>query len=198
MTQEGTPDKQTLDWTLLRRLFGLTRPYRKWLWLSGLLAVVLAPLNTLQPYLINVIVFLVIVRLWYSLSPAAWTPVWIAFLSAQIYLLLRVWARLSFIASEIVFFQGELAHAGYTAAPPARWPDSAAVEARQMIRPPLFCATIARATAWDTRNVPLRLVSSSRSQASSSISSTDANEPAPALFTRMSIRPNSVKTESTI
>ena len=56
MTQEGTPDKQTLDWTLLRRLFGLTRPYRKWLWLSGLLAVVLAPLNTLQPYLINVIV----------------------------------------------------------------------------------------------------------------------------------------------
>ncbi len=56
MTQEGTPDKQTLDWTLLRRLFGLARPYQKWLWLSGLLAVVLAPLNTLQPYLINVIV----------------------------------------------------------------------------------------------------------------------------------------------
>src|SRR5690606_4931655 len=43
-------------WHLLRRLFALTRPYRKWLLLSALLAVVLAPLNTLQPYLINVIV----------------------------------------------------------------------------------------------------------------------------------------------
>ncbi|HET9371245.1 MAG TPA: hypothetical protein VFO19_13385 [Vicinamibacterales bacterium] len=87
------------------------------------------PMRVAGLYLLNVIAFLAIVRLWYSLAPSAWAPVWLAFLSAQIYLLLRVWARLSFIASEIVFFQGELAHAGYTAAPPARWPDSPAVEA---------------------------------------------------------------------
>ena len=31
--------------------------------------------------------------------------------------LARVWARLAFMASEVVFFQGELAHADYTAAP---------------------------------------------------------------------------------
>ena len=34
----------------------------------------------------------------------------------EIYLLARVWAKLAFMASEIVFFQGELAHAQYTAA----------------------------------------------------------------------------------
>jgi hypothetical protein len=33
------------------------------------------------------------------------------------------------MASEVVFFQGELAHAGYTAAPLPTWPDSPAVEA---------------------------------------------------------------------
>jgi len=56
VTKENAPEKQALDWHLLRRLFALTRPYRRWLWLSVLLAVVLAPINTLQPYLINVIV----------------------------------------------------------------------------------------------------------------------------------------------
>ena len=93
------------------------------------------PLRIMRLYVVNVIAFLAIVRLWYSLAPAAWTPVWIAFLSAQIYLLLRVWARLSFIASEIVFFQGELAHASYTTSPPARWPDSPAVEALAALTP---------------------------------------------------------------
>lgn len=56
MTQEGPPDKKTLDWPLLRRLFAFAQPYRKWFWLSALLAILIAPLNTLQPYLINVIV----------------------------------------------------------------------------------------------------------------------------------------------
>lgn len=49
-------DKKSLDWPLLVRLFKLAIPYRKLLILSAILAVVLAPLNTLQPYLINVIV----------------------------------------------------------------------------------------------------------------------------------------------
>ena len=56
MSQDTPKEKQALDWHLLKRLFKLTRPYRKLLYFSGFLAIVLAPLNTLQPYLINVIV----------------------------------------------------------------------------------------------------------------------------------------------
>ena len=56
MSQDTTKEKQSLDWHLLGRMFKLAMPYRKLLLLSALLAIVLAPLNTLQPYLINVIV----------------------------------------------------------------------------------------------------------------------------------------------
>jgi ATP-binding cassette subfamily B protein len=56
LSQEAPAEKRTLDWHLLRRLFVLALPYRKLLFISALLAIVLAPLNTLQPYLINVIV----------------------------------------------------------------------------------------------------------------------------------------------
>ena len=56
MSQDKPKDKQSLDWHLLIRLLRLAAPYRKLLLLSALLAIVLAPLNTLQPYLINVIV----------------------------------------------------------------------------------------------------------------------------------------------
>ena len=56
MSQDTTKEKQSLDWHLLGRMFRLAMPYRKLLFLSALLAIVLAPLNTLQPYLINVIV----------------------------------------------------------------------------------------------------------------------------------------------
>ncbi len=56
MSQEPTKEKQRVDWQLLLRLFKLALPYRRLLWFSALLAIILAPLNTLQPYLINVIV----------------------------------------------------------------------------------------------------------------------------------------------
>lgn len=56
MSQEAAKEKKSLDWHLLVRLFKLAMPYRKLLLLSALLAIILAPLNTLQPYLINVIV----------------------------------------------------------------------------------------------------------------------------------------------
>jgi hypothetical protein len=44
-------------------------------------------------------------------------------------LIVHVLVRLGFMATAIAFFQGELAHAGYTAAPVPTWPDSPAVEA---------------------------------------------------------------------
>jgi ATP-binding cassette subfamily B multidrug efflux pump len=56
LTEDFKKDKKSLDWTLLKRLFKLTHPYRRLLYISAFLAIVLAPLNTLQPYLINVIV----------------------------------------------------------------------------------------------------------------------------------------------
>jgi hypothetical protein len=56
----------------------------------------------------------------------------IALFIGQLYIVLRVIVRLTFAASQIALFQGRLAHAGYTAAPVATWPDSPAAEA---IRP---------------------------------------------------------------
>jgi hypothetical protein len=87
------------------------------------------PLRVLGLYLLNVLVFLVIARLWLQLAPTASSSTWGALLIAQVFLLARIWAKLAFMASEVVFFQGELAHATYTAAPEPSWPDSAGVEA---------------------------------------------------------------------
>jgi hypothetical protein len=87
------------------------------------------PLRAFGLYMLNVIAFLMVLRLWLEAAPQAWDSVGWAFLITQIYLLVRIWLRLAFVSSEIVFFQGELAHAGYTARPPYVWPHSAAAEA---------------------------------------------------------------------
>jgi hypothetical protein len=50
------------------------------------------------------------------------------------WLFLAVATRLAFLSSEVVFFQGELAHAGYTAPPLTTWPDSPAVEGLKNLR----------------------------------------------------------------
>ena len=86
-------------------------------------------LRVLGLYLLNIVAALVVLRLWLQVAPPADASVWIAFLIGQLYLLARIWAKLAFMASEVAFFQGELAHAGYTAAPVSRWPDSPSVEA---------------------------------------------------------------------
>ncbi len=56
---------------------------------------------------------------------------------------------------------------------------------------PCFWSIMCSATAWMQKNIPFRLVSSTWSQASSDISSRLALAVTPALFTRMSMRPNS-------
>ena len=71
-------------------------------------------------YLLNVLSAAVLARLWLQVAPSASAPDWQALLIGQIYLIGRIWARLSFIASEVVFFQGELAHASYAGAPVLR------------------------------------------------------------------------------
>jgi hypothetical protein len=80
-------------------------------------------------YLLNMLIVLIVLRLWLQTAPSAAAPTWAALLVAQLYLLCRIWAKLAFMASEVVFFQGELAHATFTASPELRWPDSPAVEA---------------------------------------------------------------------
>ncbi|MCG8332060.1 MAG: ABC transporter ATP-binding protein/permease [Chitinophagales bacterium] len=49
-------DKNKIDFHLLGRVFGMARPYRGTFILAGVLAVVLAPLATLRPYLVKVMV----------------------------------------------------------------------------------------------------------------------------------------------
>jgi hypothetical protein len=85
--------------------------------------------RTFGLYLLNIVAAVVIARLWYSSAPSAATAPWLALLVTQAYLLLRIWAKLAFMASETVFFQGELAHAQYAAAPQPIWPESPAAEA---------------------------------------------------------------------
>lgn len=87
------------------------------------------PLRTLGLYLLNGLGFVAVLRLWFDAAPSAWMPVTTAFLVTQLYLLARIWLRLVFLASEVVFFQGELAHASYTARPAHVWPNSASEEA---------------------------------------------------------------------
>lgn len=87
------------------------------------------PLRIAGLFLLNALSWLVILRLWFSIAPGAGASVWWAFLITELYLLARVSAKLAFMASEVVFFQGDLAHAQYTAAPEIVWPDSPAAEA---------------------------------------------------------------------
>jgi hypothetical protein len=87
------------------------------------------PLRTLGLYLLNIVAALAIVLMWMASAPSASLEPWLAVLVTQIYLLFRIWAKLAFMASETAFFQGELAHAHYIAAPESTGPGSPSVEA---------------------------------------------------------------------
>src|SRR4029079_14309181 len=86
------------------------------------------PLRTVTLYLLNVLALLVLARLWLQIAPPGWGPTWRALLLTQPFVLARLWARLAFIASEVAFFQGELAHTQYTATPDPIWPESPSAE----------------------------------------------------------------------
>ena len=92
------------------------------------------PLRVFVLYLLNLSALIVILRLWVQAGPGADAPSWLALLLVLLYLVARVWARLAFMASEVVFFQGELAHADYTAAPLPVWPDSPEAEAMDNLK----------------------------------------------------------------
>jgi hypothetical protein len=88
--------------------------------------------------LVRVVALLVLAALPLVLLMLAWnaaTPTVVSMGSgalaaaAWIGLLIRTTGRLGVMAVETTFFQRDLAHAGYTAAPRPTWPDSPAVEA---------------------------------------------------------------------
>jgi hypothetical protein len=79
-------------------------------------------------YALNSLAFLAVLLLYYLAAPGADADA-LAFAIGQVFIVLKVIIRLQFAASQTALFQGRLAHAGYTARPVARWPDSPAAEA---------------------------------------------------------------------
>jgi hypothetical protein len=90
--------------------------------------------RVLALYLLNILTVVVILRLWVQARPSPDAPPAVALLLVLLYLLGRLWAKLAFFASEVVFFQGELAHADYTATPLPIWPDSPEAEAMENLK----------------------------------------------------------------
>jgi hypothetical protein len=94
------------------------------------------PGETIGLYLLNGALFVVLLAVYGLVAPGAggsgW-PLWFGLLVTHLYLLLRIYAKLVFYASQVSLFQASLAHARYTAAPLPAWPDSPAAEA---IAPP--------------------------------------------------------------
>jgi hypothetical protein len=80
-------------------------------------------------YALDGVVFVGLLVAYALVSPGATASAWWALMVGQIYLLGRLWVRLTFVGSEIAFFQGALAHAGYVSAPFQAWPDSPAADA---------------------------------------------------------------------
>jgi hypothetical protein len=89
-------------------------------------------------YAVNAVAFLVLVAAYAVIAPGAprsgWST-WLVLGLGEAYILLRHYLKLLFYASETVFFQGALAHAAYTAAPPIVWPDSPAAESIGNVNP---------------------------------------------------------------
>ena len=83
-------------------------------------------------YLANGLVLLAVLAAYGLLAPGAGTTgpsMWLAFLTGQVYVVARLAGKLLFYATEIAYFQSQLAHAGYAAAPAPVWPESPAAEA---------------------------------------------------------------------
>lgn len=98
-------------------------------WTAGWRFVRRRPGRLVWLLLLNVIGQIIIGRLWLQTAPGPASADWLAVGVMEVYLIARLAARLAFMASEVVFFQGELAHATYAAPPLPKWPDSASVEA---------------------------------------------------------------------
>jgi hypothetical protein len=83
-------------------------------------------------FLLNFGSFLVALGLYAMVAPGAGRSgitMWLSFAVGQIYVLARLWIKLTFWASETALFQGRLGHAGYVVRAQPTWPDSPAADA---------------------------------------------------------------------
>ena len=82
-------------------------------------------------YLLNGLVYLLILAVYASLTTGfgGGQSLWLRVLVGQAYLVTRLVAALVFYASQTAYFQSQLAHPTYVAAPQPRWPSSAPAEA---------------------------------------------------------------------
>jgi hypothetical protein len=82
-------------------------------------------------YLLNVVLFLVALGAYAVVAPGAggtgWS-MWLGVFVGQLFIVARVWVKLTFWASETALFQWRVAHAMYVAAPATEWPDSPMAE----------------------------------------------------------------------
>ena len=90
----------------------------------------------LRLYFLNAAGFVLLVLAYALLSPGAPSgfAMWIALAIGQFYIVMRHYVKLLFYASQIAYFQAQLAHVAYTAAPAVVWPDSPAAEALSNLR----------------------------------------------------------------
>ena len=83
-------------------------------------------------YVLDFLAFAIVVAVYALVAPGvggAGLSMWIGFAVGQLYVLARLWVKLTFWASETALFQSRLAHAGYVARAEPVWPDSPAAEA---------------------------------------------------------------------
>jgi hypothetical protein len=83
-------------------------------------------------FLINFGVFAIVLAIYALAAPGARSAglaMWLGVAMGQIYVLARLWIKLTFWASETALFQSGLGHAGYVARAEPAWPDSPAADA---------------------------------------------------------------------
>lgn len=85
-------------------------------------------IGTFALYVLDAAIFGAVLLVYALVAPGAGST-WLAFIVGQVYVVARLAAKLVFWASEVAWFQAQLAHAGYAVAPLPVWPDSAAAEA---------------------------------------------------------------------
>ena len=94
------------------------------------------PYATVGLYLLNGVLFLVVLAAYAILAPSpsgGSASMWVGFAVGQAYVVARLFTKLVFYASQTAYFQSQLAHSEYVAAPAAVWPDSPAAEAVSII-----------------------------------------------------------------
>ena len=85
-------------------------------------------------FLLNFAMFVAALAMYAAVAPGAGRAgltMWLGLAVGQVYVLARLWIKLTFWASETALYQGRLGHAGYVVRPEPTWPDSPAADAIQ-------------------------------------------------------------------